>query len=253
MSNLTIPLPICNLDCNGKFIIPNTCDKIWFDIGTSINSPNGVQFLKRNKNGFVLGFEPNPQMYFTIYSTYYFNKNKWLVDKQHPTAEIEVNKRIKNQKRQIFNDTEEFIGKDDFMKRYILIPCAISINDSYMPMYQHIHEGSSSLEKTWHNVDKNNTMLVKSYPLKKFIDMIPDKYEYIEHVKIDCEGHDLKVLESAEDRIHRIAVITVEDNNCTKFFNNNGFELLERQNGGVSYINTKYKELKSELDYFIRV
>lgn len=30
------------------------------------------------------------------------------------------------QKRQIFNDTEEFIKKEDYMNRYILIPTSIS-------------------------------------------------------------------------------------------------------------------------------
>ena len=50
---LSVNLPICKLN-DGKFMIPESCDRIWFDIGTSINSPNGVQFLKRNKNGFVI-------------------------------------------------------------------------------------------------------------------------------------------------------------------------------------------------------
>lgn len=148
---------------------------------------------------------------------YYINENKWLVDKQHPTAKIERDKRIKNQKRQIFNDTEEFIGKDDFINRYILIPCAISDNDNFMPMYQHKHEGSSSLNKSWVNVDINNTLSVKTYPLNKFIEMIPDHIEYIEHIKIDCERHDLNVLISGKECLYRVAVITVEDRNCYKF------------------------------------
>ena len=83
--------------------------------------------------------------------------------------------------------------------------------------------------------------------------MIPDKYTYIEHVKIDVESHDLEVLLSAENTIERIAVITVEDENCHSYLINNNFEFLEQQNGGFSYINKKYKHLLSNLDYFIRV
>lgn len=251
-NSLTIPLNICNLN-NNKFIIPKNCEKLWFDIGTSINSPNGVQFLKRNKNGFVIGFEPNPQMYFTIYSMYYINQNKWLVDNNHPSALIEKNKRIKNQKRQIFNDTEEFINKNDYINRYIIIPCAISSNDGFEKLYKHNHEGSSSLNDSWHNINRNEYLYVKTYPLKKFIDMVPEYITFIEHVKIDCEGYDLNVIQSAGDSINRIAVITCEDKNCYNYLLNNNFSFIEEQNGGFSFINNNYKHLLSKLDYFIRV
>ena len=132
-------------------------------------------------------------MYFTIYSMYYINRNKWLVDNGHPAALIEKNKRIKNQKRQLYNDTEEFINKDDFMNRYILIPCAIS-DDNFKKLYQHNHEGSNSLNEDWSNININEYLYVKTYPLKKFIDMVPENINFIEHVKIDCEGHDLIVI-----------------------------------------------------------
>ena len=99
---------------------------------------------KRNKNGCVIGLEPNPRMYFTIYAMYFMNENKWLLDNKHETAEIEKQKRIKNQKRQLFNDTEEFIKKEDYMNRYILIPTAISSTIGTLTMYNNKHEGSTS-------------------------------------------------------------------------------------------------------------
>tara|TARA_R110002074_G_scaffold309006_2_gene479739 strand:- start:248 stop:1012 length:765 start_codon:yes stop_codon:yes gene_type:complete len=250
---LSFNLPICKLD-NGKFIIPKTCDRIWFDVGTSINSPNGVQFLKRNENGFVVGFEPNPRMYFTIYSMYYMNENKWLLDNKHETAQIEEKKRIKKQKRQIFNDTEEFIKKEDYMNRYILIPTAISSTTGTLVMYNNKHEGSTSLERGWANNILDDTFKVNSDTLKKYIEMVPDRYEYIEHVKIDCEGHDIEVLKSCGDLIDKVAVFTIEDNNASSFLIKTGkFEFLENQNGGISLINIKYKHLLDKLDYFIRV
>jgi FkbM family methyltransferase len=250
---LTINLPICKLK-NNKFNIPETCDRIWFDVGTSINSPNGVQFLKRHKNGFVVGFEPNPRMYFTIYSMYFMNQNKWLLDRTHKTAKIEKDKRINSQKRQIFNDTEEFINKDDYMKRYLLIPTAISNVSGTMDMYNNKHEGSTSLEKNWSGNNLNSTFKVNVHPLKKFIKMVPNRYEYIEHVKIDCEGHDMEVIKSCGDLIDKVAVFTVEDKNAGQFLlNTQKFDFLEAQNGGYSFINKKYKHLSDKLDYFIRV
>ena len=50
-----------------------------------------------------------------------YKQNKWLVDKDHPSAKIESEKRIKNQKYNIFEDTEEFIKKEDYLNRYKLI------------------------------------------------------------------------------------------------------------------------------------
>ena len=251
---LSIKLPICKLK-KKKFIIPETCDKIWFDVGTSINSPNGVQFLKRNKNGFVVGFEPNPRMYFTIYSMYYMNENKWLLDRNHETAKIEKKKRITHQKRQIFNDTEEFISKDDYLKRYIIIPTAISTVSGNLDMYNNVHEGSTSLEKDWKGNKLDSVFKVNADPLKKYIEMVPDRYEYIEHVKIDCEGHDKEVLKSCGDLIDRVAVFTVEDIAAGKFLiNTQKFDFLEKQqNCGLSFINKKYIHLRNKLDYFIRV
>ncbi len=249
---LFINLPICKLKEN-KFNIPESCDKIWFDVGTSINSPNGTQFLKRHKNGFVIGFEPNPRMYFTIYSMYFMNENKWLIDKEHDTAKSEKEKR-KNQKRQIFNDTEEFINKDDYMKRYLLIPTAISGTSGTMDMYNNKHEGSTSLEKNWYGNKLDSTFKVNVHPLKKFIQMVPDRYEYIEHVKIDCEGHDEEIVKSCGDLIDKVEVFTVEDKNAGQYLLYSGkFDFLEEQNGGYSFINKKYKHLINNLDYFIRV
>lgn len=252
-SYLNIDLPICPLS-DGKFKIPETINRIWLDVGTSLNSPNGAQYLKRHEDGFVIGFECNPQMYFSIYSMYYINKNKWLVDKDHPSAKIESEKRIKNQKYSIFEDTEEFIKKEDYLNRYIFIPVAISNTEGIKTLYNNKHEGSSSLEKTWGGIDINNKTDVMAFKLRKFIEMIPERFTYIEHLKIDCEGHDLNVLKSCEDLIGRIAVITIEEKNARGYLLDTGiFEFLEEQKGGYTFINKKYKNLLGKLDYYIRV
>ena len=140
------------------------------------------------------------------------------------------------------------------MKRYLLIPTAISTVSGTMDMYKNIHEGSTSLEKKWNGNKLDSTFKVNVHPLKKFIQMVPDRYEYIEHVKIDCEGHDEEVLKSCENLIDKVAVFTVEDKNAGQFLiNTQKFDFLETQNGGNSFINKKYIHLKNNLDYFIRV
>ena len=158
------------------------------------------------------------------------------------------------QKYNIFADTEEFIKKEDYLNRYIFIPVAISNEEGIKTLYNNKHEGSSSLEKTWGGIDINNKTDVMAFKLRKFIEMIPERFTYIEHLKIDCEGHDLNVLKSCEDLIGRIAVITIEENNARGYLLNTGiFEFLETQNGGYTFINKKYKNLLGTLDYYIRV
>lgn len=252
MDYLYLNLPICKLK-NNKFNIPNHIDKIWIDVGTSFNSPNSIQFLNRNKNGFVIGFEPDPNNYITQYAIHNFKKNLWLLNNEDESALKEKTKRQVNQKRDIFNNTEEYLETNSYMNKYILIPCAIGKKESYKKFYLNKHHGSSSLNKNWNGCDTDNNIEVLVKPLKEFINMIPDKYEYIEHLKIDAESYDLEVLLSAENTIERIAVITVEDESCHSYLINNNFEFLEIQNGGISYINKKYKNKINNLDYFIRI
>ena len=252
MEYLYLNLPICKLK-NNKFNIPNNINKIWIDVGTSFNSPNSIHFLNRNKNGFVIGFEPDPNNYITQYAIHNFKKNLWLLNNNDISAIEEQKKRELNQKRNIFSNTEEVLDTNSYMNKYILIPCAIGNEENYKSFYLNKHHGSSSLNINWNNCDKNNNIQVLVKPLKNFINMIPDEYEYIEHLKIDAESYDLEVLLSAENTIERVAVIAVEDESCHSYLINNNFEFLEKQNGGVSYINKKYKHLLNNLDYFIRV
>ena len=157
-------------------------------------------------------------------------------------------------KEHIFEDTEEFIKKEDYLNRYIFIPVAISNTEGIKTLYNNKHEGSSSLEKTWGGIDINNKTDVMAFKLRKFIEMIPERFTYIEHLKIDCEGHDLNVLKSCEDLIGRIAVITIEEKNARGYLLDTGiFEFLEEQKGGYTFINKKYKNLLGKLDYYIRV
>lgn len=249
---LTLPLPICPLK-DGKFIIPKTCDKLWLDIGTSHNCPNGVQFLKRNKNGFVIGVDPNPRMYFTMYSMYLINKQKWLCDGEHPSGKKESDKRIKHQKRQIFNNLEEYLKCEDAYNRFIFLPCAILESEGFHTLYNNSHEGSTSFNPRWHGSLINDTLQTYSMKLSRLIKMIPERFEYIEHLKVDCESLDLIVLKSAEDLISKAAVVTIEDGNAAQYLLKKGFEFLETQNGGHSFINKTYKHLLPKLDYFIRV
>ena len=78
-------------------IIPEDTTSIWFDAGLSFNAPNSVQFMERNPKGFVVGFEPDPRMYFGLFSAKLFAEALWLLDKSHESAAQELLKRRNDQ------------------------------------------------------------------------------------------------------------------------------------------------------------
>ena len=249
MNYFTVNLPIFELDDNEKIKIPDFVKNIWFDVGTSFNSPNSIYFLKRNPKGFVICFEPDPRMYFGVYARHYVSENVWLVDNNHPTAKIERDKRTRNGLHSSFcENTEEFVKENDVLTRYIIVPTAISNSEGHKLLYLDKHHGSSSFSgKSVSPTGKSH--YVPTFPLSKFIKMILDRFEHIDHLKIDAEGHDINVLESGD--ITKFVVITMEMRD-DKYLESRGFRFIKAQNGGHSYVNKKYEHLLSGIDYHIR-
>lgn len=249
MNYFNVDLPIFELDDNNKIKIPEHVKKIWFDVGTSFNSPNSIYFLNRNPEGFAICFDPDPRMYFGMYSRYYVSQNVWLVDNNHHTAEEERNKRVNNGLHSSFcENTEEIVKDTDVLTRYIFVPTAISNEKGHKLLYFDHHHGSSSLSgRSISPTGKSH--YVPTTPLSTFIDMIPDRFEYMDHLKVDAEGHDMDVLESGD--ITRFVVITTEMK-LDDYLKTRGFEFIKNQPGGFSYVNTKYKHLLGDIDYHMR-
>jgi FkbM family methyltransferase len=223
-------------------------------VGTSFASPNSIQFLKRNPRGFVVGFEPDPRMYFSIFSAEQFANNLWLLDESNPSATEELNKRRMNTRLDdVFKQgTEEYISTDDMFDRYIIIPAAVCDEDSIAILNFSSHHGSSSLHAMSEKVGRNHP--VKTIELHSVIDMIPEKFEYLDHLKIDAEGMDHKVVLSAKDRIDRFVVVSSEMR-LDSLMNSLGFDFLTEQPGSFSYINRSKKHVfdTGVVDYKIRV
>ena len=100
--------------------------------------------------------------------------------------------------------------------------------------------------------------------LSGFLSLIPwNRFEYIEHIKIDTQGNDLRVLQSAGDYLaKRVVFVTAE---CTargyshthtkdeldQFMMGQGFKFIKETNkgGNKTYINRKFQKLMNKLDY----
>ena len=86
-------------------------------------------------------------------------------------------------------------------------------------------------------------------------------------MKIDAQGFDLEILKSAEEMITKIAVITIEvaaeheykyaysKNDIYNYILMNNLKEIQNSNryGSVSFINEKYKDDLTLIDYKIRV
>ena len=250
MKNFTFEYPVCELDDGGNFKIPEDTTSLWFDVGTSFTSPNSIQYLKRNPNGFVLGFEPDPRMYFSIFAAQQFAENLWLLDNSHETANAEREKRKQNALIHSFfsDNTEEFIPTNELFKRYILFPCAVSNEESVSSLKISDHHGSSSLMTGWKVVAKHP---VKTIRLETILDKIPDRFEYIDHLKIDAEGMDSEVVLSCSNSINKFVVVTSEMR-IDSLMNTLGFEYIKGQNFAHSYVNISKKDLLKNVDYMVR-
>jgi len=250
MSNYyEINLPLFKLDENQKIEMPEGTDSIWFDVGLSFCAPNSVQFLRRNPKGFVVGFEADPKMYFGLFGLPHLANNLWLLDDDHPSASAELRKRRSNETLDdVFkHSTAEYLDVSDPLRRYIMIPCAVSDCRGTATLNFDPHHGSSTLQGTSKNSHKVSTVR-----LDEFISMVPDRFEYIDHLKVDAEGVDDKVVLSAGHLIDKFVVVSTElrfDGLMDKL----GFDYLERQPGQYSYINRNKRRLLSKIDYKVRV
>lgn len=275
MNYFNLDLPLFKLDDQGKMLIPPDTNSIWFDVGTSFNSPNSVQFLNRNPKGFVVGFEPDPRAYFGLFSAKSFSESMWLLDNSHESAKIELEKRSKNPNI----DTAFKLNSEEFLRdeneRFVMIPSAVSSRQKNHISFNvdnrvgcssvknHSSKSETALGRLYAQIANvvdddpaetfsDNQILVPNINLNQIIDLIPDKYYYIDHLKIDCEKLDVDVIRSARGSIKRFVVVSTEVR-CDDEMRSLGFEFLKSQPGSFSYVNKDKKNILGSIDYKIRV
>lgn len=99
-------------------------------------------------------------------------------------------------------------------------------------------------------------------PFKIFFDFFPwERFPYIEHLKTDTQGHDLKILKNMGDYLKKVVHLEVEA--CTyeneykddtskeetqSYLESMGFELVAEKLIDQTYVNTAYKVLAPSLD-----
>ena len=206
-----------------KIKIPNDIRKIRIDVGLSVNAPVSKAWLNKFPDCVIFGFEPNAENLHYLLNDSKFKKS---------------------------------IGKRFFAFNVALDDDEPGLKTFYMTKGW----GTSSLYKPKFFKVRNTTQ-VPAIRLSDFLSFIPwDQFNYIEHLKIDTQGNDLRVLQSAGSYLsERIALVTAEytsrnqyeggcnENDLDKFMRMSGFDFVEgsRRDDDKTYINLKFKHLIS--------
>lgn len=226
------------LTSDGLLDIPKHIKKIKIDVGLSWCAPNSAAWLQADTNNelFVIGIEPN---------RFACEKIGNRVFNPHPPK-------------------EEYIITND---NYMLLNCAIdNVSKLEMKPFYHIgkDEGTSSLLKPTprlknrHGLEVQEVSDVPTISLEMILSKIPwDRFEFIEHIKTDCQGKDMEVVISCGEYLDKVVFLDCEVSTnglyegetntsvVTRTILDKGFKLLS---GGInsSFVNKKLEILVSK-------
>lgn len=183
-------------------IIPENITHIKIDIGLGMNNIHSKDWLKYEKNLFVFMFEPNID-----------SKNSALYNTNLIIDTIRNNN-----------------------NGFTILPIALSNveNEETMEFYSMLNDGGTSSLYKPINLRRlgpiKNKNLVSVFSLKHFFQLFPwDRFEYIEYIKIDAQGADLDIIQSAGDYLSdKVVFITAEpESNDYENCNHNTCENME--------------------------
>jgi FkbM family methyltransferase len=221
--------------------IPENCTHIKIDVGLSYSAPISNKWLIKEPNVYVIGVEPNPICCDMI-----------LHQKMpsSPFLDFNLEKLFIEQGRfQLLNYALNDTNEETLLDFYI----------------NHNDYGTSSLythnQTVLGNIEK--IIKVKVISLKMLFDNFPwDRFEYIDYIKIDAQGSDLKILKGAEEYLkEKVVYITAEpdghyyidcndcsEENIDKYMLSQNFIRVNHINTrDPTYLNKKFEYLKDKI------
>lgn len=220
----------------GKLIIPKKINQIKLDVGTAMNAPNSAIWLENLSDRIVFGFEPN-------------------------IKSIQELLTGKNRKR---GSNYKYLDLKYINKRFFVFNLAIDDCEPQLKLFYLTSGdmGNSSLYKPY-NFKIKEKAYVPCIRLSDFLSLIPwNRFKYIEHLKVDTQGNDLRVIKSAGEYLEKIVFISAEstaegyehshkEKELDGFMSDNNFDFIPGtdKGGNKTYVNNKYKKLLGILDY----
>lgn len=231
-------LPSLGLDAQGFLLVPSKFKRIIIDIGLSWNAPNSEVWLSKSSGELlVFGFDPNPK------------GNVELLSMQRQS---------KCQQGAICLNLERLADT------FYLFPVALGDKHAVQPLYVSDSDpGTTSLYRP----DNSNSGIRSSvqydvpvFRLEDFLSLIPWKdsgrgsVEFVEHVKIDAQGNDFKILVGMGRFLtERVACVSVEpqapgyfgvqQGSHSDFLESLSFKIIHASESVITAINEKFKHL----------
>ena len=219
------------VDKNQQIKLPNWCNKVSIDVGTSINAPNSEYWINSDDELCVFAFEPNP------FNIEHLKKG----DKIWPIH----------------------LDPQKINKSFFLIECALSKGEPRVSNFYctDSDSGTSSMFKPSY-FGVREVVQVPVISLKSFFDLFPwEKISFIEHLKIDAQSADFDIVIGAENYLkEKVLYLSVETNTGNQYLNSETPELMKEyiesqgfycehwgQNG--RFLNTKFKHLWNQIEY----
>lgn len=221
-----------------KIQIPEHCTHVKIDVGLSYCAPIANKWLIKEPNVFVMGFEPN------IYC-----------------CDMIQNQKIPQTMFPDFNLEKKFLDEG----RFKLFNLALNDSEKEEKMDFYINEndyGTSSLyshdERTLGKIKEKTKVNVIS--LKMIFDNFDwNRFEYIDYIKIDAQGSDLKILQGAREYLReKVVYVTAEpdghyykdaeecnEQNMDEYMKSQNFVRIDHVNTkDPTYLNKKFLHLK---------
>ena len=210
--------------------IPSDYKRVSLDVGMAFNGPNTSEWVK-NPSMFVLGFEPNPTNLRILHLPYEETVAPPNYPYDRPTYWLD----------------SKYIGK-----QVQIFPFALSDEMGTTEFYCTSNDpGTSSMYKPT-RFDLEAKVTVPKRTLSSILLHFPwDRIPYIDHLKIDAQGHDFEILLGSLSYLDRVAYINVEMSvegqyedvpNKFHFINtllqSQGFKAYNMEGGNCSYVNT---------------
>ncbi len=226
----------------GKIVLPESTKHVKLDVGLSYGAPMSQNWLSKEKDLIVFGFEPNPEA-------------------------VDLLRSASNQKKhECHGDILEHKYLD---KQCFILPVALSqTSEETKPFYiTTLDEGCSSFYKPSGVLfDTSKVIHVPVISLKEFLDYFPwDQIPYIEYLKIDAQGADLDILRGVGQYLERFVFVTAEssvgnlyldvkDNDVSKveeYMKTQGFFRIHHQNtGDPTFVNFRYRNIAESIYIF---
>lgn len=184
---------------NGKIKIPEWCEKIRIDVGLSHNAPNSQNWLESIDNLLVIGIEPNK------------SSIKVILGESNPpyVSKYVMDKKYINEKFFIVP-----IALSDYNGKTIFYDVKNILNENL----EGYDMGSSSMNKPTYF--EYNETIVDVFRLDEMFKLFDwSVIDFIEHLKIDAQGEDFKIIKGIGEYLDRIAFITFETTTYNQYHN----------------------------------